>query len=36
MNDQGDDRHDQENVNEASRDVEHKPTKDPGEKEGQE
>jgi hypothetical protein len=29
MNDQGDDRHEQENVNEPPRDVEHKSTQDP-------
>jgi hypothetical protein len=29
MNDQGNDRHDQENVNQAPRDLENKPTKDP-------
>ena len=36
MNDQGDNRPDQENVNQAPRDVEYKPTKDPCDEQGHE
>ena len=36
MHDQGDNRHDQENVNQAPRDVEYKPTKDPCDEQGHE
>jgi hypothetical protein len=36
MNDQGDNRHDQENVNQAPRDMEYKPTKDPCDEQGHE
>jgi hypothetical protein len=36
MNDQGDNRHDQEKVNQAPRDMEHKRTKDPRDEQGHE
>jgi len=36
MNDQRDDRYNQENVNQAPRDVEYKPTKDPCDEQGHE
>jgi hypothetical protein len=36
MNDQGDNRHNQKNVNQAPRDMEYKPTKDPCDEQGHE